>query len=69
MAAWQKIKGRTGGTNVFASVCSAVDEVCRIIPDAALVMAGGRSELSTLICNDVSKEPSNRAKLHSIIHY
>lgn len=69
------IKGQTRGTDLFISVCEAVDvtklpwtKVSDIITDGAPSMAGGRSRLSTLICNKVSKEAGDAIKLHSLIH-
>lgn len=68
------IKGQTRGTDLFISVCEAVDvmklpwsKVSGIITDGAPSMAGERSRLSTLICNKVSKEAGDAIKLHCII--
>lgn len=71
----QSLKGQTRGTDLFVSVCEAVDDmklpwskVSGIITDGAPAMAGERSGLSTLICNKVSEEGGNAIKLHCIIH-
>ncbi|CAM1292725.1 Uncharacterised protein r2_g183 [Pycnogonum litorale] len=71
----KSLKGQTRGTDLFVSVCEAVDDmklpwskVSGIITDGAPAMAGERSGLSTLICNKVSEEASNAIKLHCIIH-
>ena len=55
--------GQTRGTDLFACVCSAVDDiklpwrkVSGIITDAVPSMAGEWSGLSVLICNKVSEE-------------
>ena len=71
----QSMKGQTRGSDLFASVCEAVDDmklqwskVSGIITDGAPAMAGERSGLSTLICNKVSEEGGNAIKLHCIIH-
>ena len=71
----QSLKGQTRGTDLFAAVCAAVEDmklpwskVCGIITDGAPAMTGERSGLSTLICNKVSEEGGNAIKLHCIIH-
>ena len=71
----QSMKGQTRGSDLFVSVCEAVDDmkllwskVSGIITDGAPAMAGERSGLSTLICNKVSEEGGNAIKLHCIIH-
>ncbi|XP_073807411.1 general transcription factor II-I repeat domain-containing protein 2-like [Danio rerio] len=71
----KSLKGLTRGTDLFVSVCEAVDDmklpwskVSGIITDGAPAMAGERSGLSTLICNKVSEEAGNAIKLHCIIH-
>lgn len=65
----QTLKDQTRGTDLFASVCSAVDDmklpwskVSRIITD------GEQSGLSTLICKKLGEEGGNSMKLHCIIH-
>ncbi|GAA6095214.1 general transcription factor II-I repeat domain-containing protein 2-like [Tachysurus ichikawai] len=59
----QSLKDQTRGTDLFASVCSAVDDmklswnkVTGIITDGAPAKAGERSGLATLVCNKVNKE-------------
>ena len=71
----QSLKGQTRGTDLFAAVCAAVEDmklpwskVCGIITDGAPAMTGERSGLSTLICNKVSEEGGNAIKPHCIIH-
>jgi len=71
----QSMKGQTRGSDLFVSVCEAVDDmkllwskVSGILTDGAPAMAGERSGLSTLICNKVSEEGGNAIKLHCIIH-
>ena len=71
----QSLKGQTRGTDLFASVYSAVDDmklqwnkVTGITTDGAPAMAGERSGLSTLVCNKVSEEGNKAIKLHCIIH-
>ncbi|XP_078271885.1 general transcription factor II-I repeat domain-containing protein 2 isoform X1 [Rhinoraja longicauda] len=71
----QSLKGQTRGTDLVASVCSAVNDIklpwskiSGIITDGAPAMAGERSGLSTLIYNKVSEEGGNAIKLHCIIH-
>lgn len=67
MAAWQNIKGQTRERTYLLLFVLLLMKFVGLLPTVP-AMAGGRSELSTLICNKVSKESSNRAKLHSIIH-
>ncbi|KAF7643567.1 hypothetical protein LDENG_00237210, partial [Lucifuga dentata] len=71
----QSLKGQTRGTDLFLSVCSAVDDmklpwskVSGIITDGTPAMAGEQSGLSTLICDKVSEEGGNAIKLHCRIH-
>lgn len=71
----QSMKDHTRGTDLFVSVCAAVDDmklqwnkVTGIITDGAPAMAGERSGLSTLVCNKVSEEGGKAIKLHCIIH-
>uniref|UniRef100_A0A8C6P2I3 SPIN-DOC-like zinc-finger domain-containing protein n=1 Tax=Nothobranchius furzeri TaxID=105023 RepID=A0A8C6P2I3_NOTFU len=71
----QSLKGQTRGTDLFVSLCSAVDDmklqwnkVTGIITDGAPAMAGERSGLSTLVCNKVREEGGSAIKLHCIIH-
>ncbi|KAF7243378.1 General transcription factor II-I repeat domain-containing protein 2 [Varanus komodoensis] len=71
----QSLKNQTRGTDLFVSVCSAIDDmkppwnkVTGIITDGAPAMAGERSGLSTLVCNKVSEEGGKAIKLHCIIH-
>ncbi|KAF7252395.1 Serine/threonine-protein kinase 24 [Varanus komodoensis] len=71
----QSLKDQTRGTDLFVSVCSAVDDmkllwnkVTGIITDGTPAMAGERSGLSTLVCNKVSEEGGKAIKLHCIIH-
>lgn len=71
----QSLKAQTRGTDLFSSVCAAVDDmklpwnkISGIITDGAPSMAGERSGLATLICNKVSEEGGQAVKLHCIIH-
>ncbi|OCT78218.1 hypothetical protein XELAEV_18029325mg, partial [Xenopus laevis] len=71
----QSLKAQTRATDLFVSVCSAIDDmkllwkkVTGIITDGAPAMAGERSGLSTLVCNKVSEEGGKAIKLHCIIH-
>ncbi|XP_063781329.1 general transcription factor II-I repeat domain-containing protein 2A-like [Pseudophryne corroboree] len=71
----QSLKDQTRGTDLFVSVCSALDDmklpwnkVTGIITDGAPAMAGERSGLSTLVCNKVREEGGKAIKLHCIIH-
>ncbi|KAF4087849.1 hypothetical protein AMELA_G00076080 [Ameiurus melas] len=69
------LKDQTRGTDVFVSLCSAVDDLklpwnkfTGITTEGAPAMAGERSGLSTLICNKVSEEGGKAIKRHCIIH-
>ncbi|XP_072303167.1 general transcription factor II-I repeat domain-containing protein 2 [Eucyclogobius newberryi] len=71
----QSLKNQTRGTDLFVSVCSAVDDmklpwnkVSGIITDGAPAMAGERSGLSTRICEKVVEHGGKAIKLHCIIH-
>ncbi|KAF7245500.1 Carnitine O-palmitoyltransferase 1, liver isoform [Varanus komodoensis] len=71
----QSLKDQTRGTDLFVSVCSAVDDmklpwnkVAGIITDGAPAMAGEQSGLSTLVCNKVSEKGGKAIKLHCITH-
>lgn len=66
---------RTKQEDLFATVCSAIDDmklpwnkVAGIITDGTPAMAGERNGLTTLVCNKVSKEGGKAIKLHCIIH-
>ena len=57
----QSIKDQTKGTDLFVSVCSAIDDmkipwnkITGIITDGASGMTGAQSGLSTLVCNNKS---------------
>lgn len=71
----RSLKSQTRGTDLFSSVCAAVDDmelpwnkISGIITDGAPSMTGERSGLATLISNKVSEEGGNAVKLHCIIH-
>ncbi|GAA6087534.1 general transcription factor II-I repeat domain-containing protein 2-like [Tachysurus ichikawai] len=71
----QSLTDQTRGTDLFASVCSAVDDmklswnkVTGIITDGAPALAGERSGLATLVYNKVNEEGGKAIKLHCIIH-
>lgn len=51
----QSLENQTRGTDLFASVCSAVDDVVSgIVTDGAPAMAGERSGLSTLVIKSIN---------------
>ena len=71
----QSLKDQIRGTDLFVSVCSAIDDlklpwnnITGIITDGAPAMAGTRSGLSTLVCNKVSEEGGEAIKFRCIIH-
>ncbi|XP_027140791.1 general transcription factor II-I repeat domain-containing protein 2 [Larimichthys crocea] len=71
----RSLKSQTRGTDLFSSVCAAVDDmqlpwnkISGIITDGAPSMTGERSGLATLISNKVSEKGGNAVKLHCIIH-
>nr|XP_049594684.1 general transcription factor II-I repeat domain-containing protein 2 [Syngnathus scovelli] len=71
----QSLKDQTRATDLFFSVCSAVDDmklpwdkVSGIITDGAPAMSGERSRLSTRICNKVVEQGGKAVKLNCIIH-
>lgn len=71
----QSLKNQTRGTDLFSSVCAAVDnmklpwnKISGIITDGAPSMTGKQSGLATLISNKVSEEGGKAVKLHCIIH-
>lgn len=68
----KSLKGQTRGTDLFASVCSAVDDiklpwskVSGNITDGAPSMAGEQSGLSVLIYNKVNEEGGNATPLYN----
>uniref|UniRef100_A0A3B3DZF4 SPIN-DOC-like zinc-finger domain-containing protein n=1 Tax=Oryzias melastigma TaxID=30732 RepID=A0A3B3DZF4_ORYME len=71
----QSLKGQTTGTDLFRSLCSAMDDmklswnkVTGIITDGAPPMADEDGGLATLVCNKVREEGGEAVKLHCIIH-
>lgn len=71
----QSLKDQTRGIDLFAAVCSTIDDmklqwnkITRIITDGAPAMVGEQSGLSTLVCKKVSEEGGKAIKLHCIIH-
>lgn len=71
----KSLKNQTRGTDLFSSVCAALDDmklpwnkISGIITDGAPSMTGERSGLAILISNKVSEEGGKAVKLHCIIH-
>uniref|UniRef100_A0A3P9MHA2 SPIN-DOC-like zinc-finger domain-containing protein n=1 Tax=Oryzias latipes TaxID=8090 RepID=A0A3P9MHA2_ORYLA len=71
----QGLTGQTTGTDLFLSLCSAVDDmnlpwnkVTGIITDGTPAMANEQSGLATLVCNKVAEDGGKAIKLHCIIH-
>ena len=60
----QILKDQTRGTDLFVSVCSAIDDMK--LPWNKI--NGAQSGLSTFVCNKVSEEGGKVIKLHCIIH-
>ena len=71
----QSLKGQTRGEDLFASLCSAIDnmklpwnKVSGIVTDGAPAMCGDQRGLATRICTKVSEQGGSAVKLHCIIH-